>query len=115
MNNAPAILRTLVIYAVIVPLAVFFGYLLTNPLDTSAFAYVGILTAILTFPLLLRWHHPLLFFSWNSGIYLFFMPGRPNLWLLMTAASLGIALLQRALGGVKRLVSVSQVTWSLVR
>ena len=32
----------------------------------------------------------------------------------MTLASLGITLLQRALGGVKQLISVPQVTWSLV-
>jgi len=114
MNNAPAILRTLIIYAVIVPLALFIGYLLTNPLDSSTFTYVGIMTAILTFPLLLRWHHPLLFFSWNSGIFLFFLPGHPNMWLMMTAASLVISLLQRALGGVKHLINVPQVTLPLV-
>lgn len=114
MNNAPAILRTLIIYAVIVPLAVFFGYLLTNPLDTSAFAYVGILTLILTFPVLLRWHHPLLILSWNATAVLFLLPGRPNLWLAMAAVSLGITLLQRATGGIKQFISVPQVTWSLL-
>ena len=114
MNNAPAILRTLIIYAVIVPLAILIGYLLSNPLDTSTFTYVGILMAILVFPVLLRWHHPLLIFSWNSGMFLFFLPGRPDMWLAMTAASLGITLLQRALGGVKHLISVPQVTWSLL-
>jgi hypothetical protein len=114
MNNAPAILRSLVTFAVIVPLAVLIGYLLANPLDTSTFTYVGILTAILMFPVLLRWHHPLLIFSWNSGMFLFFLPGRPDAWLAMTAVSLGITLLQRALGGVKQLVSVPQVTWSLI-
>ena len=114
MNNAPAILRTLIIYAVIVPVALFIGYLLANPLDSSTFTYVGILAAILTFPLLLRWHHPLLFFSWNSGIYCFFMPGKPNLWLAMTLASFGITLLQRALGGIKRFNGVSELTWPLM-
>jgi len=114
MNNAPAILRTLIIYAVIVPLALFVGYLLSNPLDRSTFTYVGILAAILVFPLLLRWHHPLLIFSWNAGMYIFFLPGRPELWLTMTIASLGITVLQRAMGGVKQLVSVPPVTWSLV-
>jgi len=114
MNNAPAILRTLIIYAVIVPLAVFIGYVLTNPLDTSTFTTAGILAAILVFPLLLRWHHPLLIFSWNSGMYIFFLPGRPELWITMTITSLIITLLQRAMGGVKQLIGVSQVTWSLI-
>jgi hypothetical protein len=114
MNNAPAILRSLVIYAVIVPLAVFIGYLLSDPLERSSFTYYGILVLILISPILLRWHHPLLIFSWNSGMYLFFVPGQPALWLAMTAASLGITLLQRSLGGVKHLLSVPQVTWSLL-
>jgi hypothetical protein len=35
-------------------------------------------------------------------------------WLAMTVVSLGVSLLQRALGGVKQLVSVPQVTWSLI-
>ena len=112
--NTPAILRSLIIYAVIVPLAVFIGYLLSDPLDRSSFTYYGILALILIFPILLRWHHPLLIFSWNSGMCLLFLPGTPHLWLAMTAASLGITLLQRALGGVKQLVSVPQVTWSLL-
>jgi len=112
--NTPAILRSLIIYAVIVPLAVFIGYLLSDPLDRSSFTYYGILALILIFPTLLRWHHPLLIFSWNSGMCLLFLPGTPHLWLAMTAASLGITLLQRALGGVKQLLSVPQVTWSLL-
>ena len=65
MNNAPAILRSLVIYAVIVPLAIFIGYLLANPMDTSAFVQAGVLGLVLGFPLLLRWHQPLLILSWN--------------------------------------------------
>ena len=114
MNNAPAILRSLVTFAVIVPLAFFVGYLLTNPLDYSSFSIFGVLALILISPILLRWHHPLLVLSWNSGMYLFFLPGRPDFWLAMTMASLGILLLQRALGGVKQPVGVPQVTWSLV-
>jgi hypothetical protein len=104
MNNAPAILKTLIIFAVIVPVAVFIGYLLANPMDASSFAYVGIVTLILMFPVLLRWHHPLLVFSWSASMYIIVLPGRPDLWLVMTAVSLGITLLQRALGDRKSVV-----------
>jgi hypothetical protein len=114
MNNAPAILRSLVTFAVIVPLAVFAGYLLSDPLNSSSFTYYGILALILISPILLRWHHPLLVLSWNSGMYIFFLPGSPDAWLVMTVISLCILLVQRALGSVKQLVGVPQVTWSLV-
>lgn len=114
MNNSPAILRSLVTFAVIVPLAVFVGYLLSDPLDRSSFTYYGFLALILIFPIFLRWHHPLLVFCWNTSMVVYFLPGQPHLWLVMAAVSLGITLLQRATGGVKHLISVPQVTWSLI-
>src|SRR5208282_4062561 len=114
MDKTPDILRTLIIYAVIVPLALFIGYIMANPLDTSTFIESGLIVAVLVFPLLLRWHHPLLIISWNLSMYLFFLPGQPDLWLLMAVMSLGITVLQRAMGGVKQLISVPQVTLSLV-
>ena len=87
MNNAPAILRSLIIYAVIVPLALFIGYMLTDPLDRSSFTFYGILALILISPILLRWHHPLLILSWNLNATAFFLPGRPDVWLAMAAIS----------------------------
>ena len=113
MNNAPALLKTLVTFALIVPLAVFVGYTLTNPLDYTTFGFGGVLVVILAFPLLLRWHHPLLVLSWNLSATVFFLPGRPGLWLVMALASMGISLGQRAMGGLK-FISVPQVTWSLI-
>ncbi|MFZ0829045.1 MAG: O-antigen ligase family protein [Verrucomicrobiia bacterium] len=114
MSNAPDILKTLIIYAVIVPLALFVGYLLTNPLDPSTFIEAGFVMLVLLFPLLLKWHQPLLILSWNLNASLFFLPGRPGLWLVLAGISLGITVLQRAMGGVKHLISVPPVTWSLV-
>jgi hypothetical protein len=82
-------------------------------MDTSSFVQAGVLGLVLVFPLLLRWHQPLLILSWNLNVSIFFLPGRPDAWLLMAAVSLGISLVQRALGGGK-LISVPQVTWSLI-
>jgi hypothetical protein len=114
MNNAPAILRSLIVSAVCVPLAIFFGYLLTDPLNRSTVIYFGILALLLISPLLLRWHQLLLALSWNMTAVLFFLPGHPALWLAMAAISLGILLLRRALGDIKHIISVPQVTWSLI-
>jgi O-Antigen ligase len=114
MNNAPAIPKSLVIYAICLPLAILVGYLLTNPLDYSTFAYAGVLALVLSFPLLLRWHYPLLLFSLNASVVLFFIKGQPNLWLVMVALSLGLSLLERALGGQKRFIRVPQTSWPLI-
>jgi hypothetical protein len=114
MNNAPAILKSLIIYVVCVPLALFIGYLLTDPLDYSTFAYVGFLALVLVFPLLLRWHHWLLLMSFGTNAVIFFLPGRPDFWLAATALSLGISLLQRALSQQMNFIKVPQITWPLI-
>ncbi|MGA3284684.1 MAG: O-antigen ligase family protein [Verrucomicrobiota bacterium] len=114
MNNAPAILRSLIIYAVCVPLAVAVGYMLTNPMDYSTLGLFGILALVLVSPLLLRWHYPLLLFSWFSTITVFFFVGAPNLWLVMVALSLGISVLERALSDQMHFIRVPQITWPLI-
>jgi hypothetical protein len=114
MNNAPAIIRSLIIYAVGVPLAVFIGYLLTNPLDYSTLGIFGALALVLMFPLLLRYHYPWLVFSWYAVIVLFFLKGSPSLWLAMVALSLGISVLERILRPEKHFIRVPQLTWPLI-
>jgi hypothetical protein len=114
MNNAPAILRSLAIYAICVPLAVFVGYMLTDPMDYTTFAYAGILGMLLVFPLLLRWHYALLVFSFNASIYLFFLKGKPDMWVVMTALSLGISLAERAMNSQKHFLGVPQMNWPLI-
>src|ERR1039458_7661234 len=114
MNNAPAILRSLIIYVMCVPLAFFVGYLLTNPLDYSTFAIFGVVALVLIFPLLLRYHHPWLLFSWQAAIVLFFLKGSPSLWLAMVALSLGISVLERILSPEKHFIRVPQLTWPLI-
>ncbi len=114
MNNAPAILRTFIMYTVCVPIAVFLGYLLANPLDYSTIALYGILALLLCFPLLLRWHNWLLLLSWNLSMNLFFLKGSPPPWLVMTALSLGISVLQRTLSRQSQFIRVPEITLPLI-
>ena len=113
-NNTPAILRSLIIYAMCVPLAIWIGFLLANPLDVSTFSYAGILTLILLAPIMLRWHHLLLAASWNLSMTIFFLPGRPPVWLLMVALSLGLSVLHRTINEKARFLSAPSITWPLV-
>jgi O-Antigen ligase len=114
MNNAPAILKTIIIYAVCVPLAIIVGYFITNPMDYSTLGLFGIVALLLVSPLLLRWHYPLLLFSWSSSITVFFLMGAPNLWLVMVMLSLGISVLERTLSGQMQFIRVPQITWPLI-
>lgn len=113
-NNTPAIFRTLIIYALCIPLAVWIGYLLAAPADRDTFSIAGIMALILCAPLLLRWHHFLLIAGWNFTMTIFFLPGRPPVWLLLTVLSLGISVLHRATSSKARFLSAPAITWPLV-
>jgi hypothetical protein len=113
-SNTPAILRSLIIYAICIPLAIWIGFMLANPFDTSTFSYAGIMLLVLLAPIMLRWHHLLLIVTWNLGMTIFFLPGRPPVWLLMVVLSLGLSVLQRTINEKARFLSAPSLTWPLV-
>jgi O-antigen ligase len=102
------------IYIVVLPLALFLGYLLATPYQLSTLAIVGFVIAGLCLPIFLRWHYPLLIFAWNANIMVFFMPGRPGLWMLLAGISLGITVLNSVLDKRFKLQHVSSITWPLL-
>lgn len=113
-NNTPAIIRTLIIYAVCIPLAVWIGFMLADPFDLSTFKIAGVFALVLCSPILLRWHHFLLVTTWNLGMTIFFLPGKPPIWLLVTALSLGLSVLHRTINDKARFLSAPSITWPLV-
>ena len=113
-SNVPAILRSLIIYAVCIPLAMFVGYLLANQQDYGSLTFYGVLAAVLCSPIFLRWHRELLVFSWSASLSVFVLPGKPNLWLVMVAISLGISVMERIMNSENRFIRVPQITWPLM-
>jgi len=113
-SNVAALLRTLIIYSICVPLAIFIGYSLANPLDLNTMGFYGVLAAVLASPIFLRWHRELLVFSWSASMTVFFLPGRPNFWLVMVAISLGISILERIMRSENRFIRAPQITWPLM-
>ena len=109
LNNTPALLRSLIVYAITVPLAILVGYMLTGLDQTSVF-WIAVIVGVMVFPLLLRFHYQLLLFSWAAPILLFFVPARPQLFIMMAAASLGISVTERILSSQKRFLSAPQIT-----
>lgn len=116
MNNVnpSALLRSLIVYAVCVPLAIIVGYVLTNPLDYQSIGFMGVLLVVLIFPLLMKWHYPLLVFSWSFPISLFFLPGHPNLFLPMVVASLTISVVERILNRNQHFLPAGGIQWPLL-
>lgn len=114
MASPVSLPKTLLIYAFAIPLALMLGYLLTTPLDTPSFFAVLLVCFILSIPLLMRYHHPLLVFSWNAYVCIFFLPGQPYLWMLMALLSLGFTVVNRVLARQGVLIHIPALTYSLL-
>jgi hypothetical protein len=91
------LLRSIVTYSIILPLALWIGYELAQPLDRVSLVSFVVILGVISSPLLLKWHRPLLVLSWNLGAVVFFLPGRPDLWLVLAFVSLGIYIVQKTL------------------
>jgi hypothetical protein len=110
MNDARTALRSLLIYGTVIPLALILGYLLANPLEMGTFTMVGAVLLILLFPLLLRYHYAFMLLAWNMGAYIFFLPGRMNLWVVAIGLSFAVSFSHRILDKSIRFISVTQLT-----
>src|SRR5215472_5525901 len=91
------LLRSIVTYSVILPLALWVGYELAQPLDRVSLLSFVLILGVIASPLLLKWQRPLLVLSWNLGAVVFFLPGRPDLWLVLAFVSLAISIVQKTL------------------
>jgi hypothetical protein len=87
--------RIQLIYALCLPLAVLLGYFLSDPLDPASMVMIFIVVGVLSIPLLMRWHHPLLIFTWNAAFAPYFIPGQPFLWMGLAFVSLSFAVVSR--------------------
>lgn len=114
MNNTIAIIRSLIIYGLCLPLAIYIGYLLANPADRIGLTVIVVACFLPLIPALLRWHHLMLIVSWNMSMVLFFVQGSPYLWMAMTAMSLTLTMLQHVLKRNVQFVSVRAVTLPLL-
>ncbi|MFM1768274.1 MAG: hypothetical protein RJA22_803 [Verrucomicrobiota bacterium] len=112
MSGSPIPKKALILILVL-PVAALLGYLLAGPLDyTSIVVYSAILGLILM-PVIIQHHHALVVLSLNATIDIFFLPGKPHLWMLLALVSLGVTLLSRILNKEIRLIHVPSVTWAL--
>jgi len=102
------------LFAIAIPLATVIGFLLATPDAPTSIFMVGLILAILTTPFFLRWHHPLLILTWNASMTVFFLPGRPGVWMIVGGISLGITILSCVLNKEQKFQHVPALTWSLM-
>jgi hypothetical protein len=113
MTSSFPIPRKIIVLAILLPLAVLLGYLLAGPMTYSSLTIYGVVVGVLLLPLLLKWHHPLLIIFLNAAFVIFFLPGQPQLWMLLAVGSLGISVLNSILNKDFRLITVRSMNWVL--
>ena len=114
MTNPAAAMKMLITYAVCIPLAIFVGYLLTNPMDYGTLGFLAFVIAALISPIFIKWHYPILIFGLGCPIVLFFLPTRPLMWQAVVVLSLSIAIVERTLSSGRRFISVPAMTMPLM-
>lgn len=114
MTNPAHAMRMLITYAVIIPVAIFVGYLLTDPMNYGTMGFIGFLGLLLVSPLFIKFHYPILIFGLGCPAFLGFMPGRPPVAFAVVALSLFIAVTERILNSEKRFIKAPVMVWPLV-
>ncbi|HSU56753.1 MAG TPA: hypothetical protein VLT36_22030, partial [Candidatus Dormibacteraeota bacterium] len=114
MANRITIPKAHLITALCLPLAIFLGYMLAEPMESGSIAVVTLVLIVLAVPLMMKWHHPVLVLCWNAAVYPAILPGRPQIWILATAVAFFFALLNRSVNSSHRFVSVPVLTRPLL-
>ncbi len=114
MNRDIGLPQTILIYALCLPLALVAGYLLSTPLATTSLTFVGLLFCGLSIPLLLKWHHNILIFTWNASLIVFFLPGEPALGTVFAGVSLFLSVINRTMRKGASFISVPSVAAPLI-
>jgi hypothetical protein len=114
MTNNIALARSMLIYAICIPLAIFLGYLITDPLDRTTDYTIAMVFFLLVLPLLLRWYHIWLIVVWNMAISFIFIPGLLPGWMLVGVIAFGVAVGHYVMNRERKFLEARSVSWSLV-
>ncbi len=108
-SNASNIL----LFIILVPLALVFGWVIASPLDYTGAAVFGLILATLLSPVLIRHHHPIAVFCWNAFLSAMFLPGDLPLWVLMAFVGVGFGILHRIVDRKVVWVNIPSLNWTL--
>src|SRR3954468_7879378 len=93
--------RGLLIFALCLPLAVLMGFMLADPMVESNRWIVGAALGSLLIPIILALHQRALIWLTGAFVNVYFLPGQPRMWMLVSILSFIIILLSRPLRKVK--------------
>src|SRR5439155_10997903 len=96
--------RAHLIMGLCLPLAVLIGYFVAEPLDSSSLGVLMLVLAVLSMPILMKWYHPLLVFSFNAVFVFGFLPGGLPMWVFVAVIGFLFAALNRCMDSNHRLM-----------
>lgn len=114
MVNSFQLPRTLLVYAIAIPLALILGFFLVAPESLATWMLVGVTVFVGLTPLLLKHHHSAMILTWCALINVFFLPGQPPFWLFMAALSFGISLFAGIIRGKRPFLSAPGLAWPMI-
>ena len=114
MTNSAGLPKFLLVFGIVLPLAAFIGYVMATPQDNTTLATLAAVFGVMSIPLFLKWHQPMLIFSWNAAINLAFLPGNPYLWVPVAVVSFFLTIMTTILNKEVKLVQVKSITWTLL-
>src|SRR4051812_14640347 len=114
MINNTALARSMMIYAICLPLAIFLGYLITDPLDRTTDYTIAAVFFLMLLPLLLRWYHAWTIVVWNLAISFMFIPGLLPGWMPVAVIAFGVAVGHYIMNRERKFLEARSVAWSLV-
>jgi hypothetical protein len=114
MTNNTALARSMLIYAICLPLAIFLGYLITDPLDRTNDITLTVVLFLLVLPLLLRWYHAWLIVIWNMTVTFMYLPGVLPGWMPIAGVGFAVAVGHYILNRDRKFLHAPSVSWSLV-
>ena len=110
MASTFAVTRNHLIFGVCLPFAVLLGYLLADVDDPVSKLVIVAAIAGLSFPLLMKWYHPLLIVTWNMTAQATFLPGAPSLWAFFAVLGIFFAVLNRSVNPENKFAHVPSLT-----
>src|SRR5690348_3322822 len=113
MTNNPAIVRSLLVYIICLPLAMMLGFLLSDPLDAHNVKWFAIGAFLLLLPLLLRWYHAWMIAIWNMTVTCIYFPGMLPGWMPMACIAFVIAIGHYVMNRERKFLPSHSVSWSL--
>ncbi len=97
LPSSKPFLGTLFATTFVIPLAILVGYFVADPLDSKSLVGFGFLFFFFSLPFLIYLHHTVLILCSTAFINAFFLPGEPQMWMLLAGVSLLISVISRPL------------------